>query len=84
MYVNFPLMGRVSDIFTDIYQVTFTLDIAVYHQGPIIWYLGKVPSGSTASSWDGSGANWVKIAQVGPTFSGGSATWPMTSMLASF
>ncbi|KAH8148915.1 uncharacterized protein LAJ45_06889 [Morchella importuna] len=57
--------------------VTFDLDQAVYHQGPILWYLGKVPSGQTAATWDGSGANWIKIKQEGPTFSSGSATWPM-------
>lgn len=60
--------------------VSFTLDIAVYHQGPVMWYLGKVPSGQTADSWDGSGTNWFKIAEVGPDFStgtGGAATWPL-------
>jgi hypothetical protein len=43
-------------------QVKFTLDIAVYHQGPIMWYLGKAPG--AASSWDGSGANWVKVVEA--------------------
>ncbi|KAI5799332.1 glycoside hydrolase family 61 protein-like protein [Peziza echinospora] len=57
-------------------SVTFTLDTAVYHQGPIIWYLGKAPS--KAADWDGSGTNWFKIAQVGPTFSGGTSSWPMS------
>jgi plastocyanin len=58
--------------------VKFTLDQAVYHQGPVAWYLGMAPG--AASDWDGSGANWFKIAQEGPDFStgsGGSATWPM-------
>ncbi|KAL0632633.1 hypothetical protein Q9L58_008481 [Maublancomyces gigas] len=59
-------------------SVTFTLDTPVYHQGPIIWYLGKAPAGQTAASWDGSGANWVKFKQEGPTFSNGASTWPMT------
>lgn len=68
------------DIDIDIPQVTFTLDTPVYHQGPIIWYLGKAPAGQTAASWDGSGNNWVKFKQVGPTFSNGASTWPMTGM----
>jgi len=59
--------------------VEFTLDTAVYHQGPVMWYLGMVPSGETADTWDGSGANWFKFYEIGPDFSaggGGSATWP--------
>ncbi|KAH8202998.1 hypothetical protein TruAng_002832 [Truncatella angustata] len=51
---------------------TFTLDTAVYHQGPVSIYLSKAPS--TAATYDGSGS-WFKILDLGPTFSGGSATW---------
>ncbi|KAG8713442.1 hypothetical protein FRC09_018700, partial [Ceratobasidium sp. 395] len=47
--------------------VGFVLDNTVYHQGPLAVYLGKAPS--TAASWDGSGANWFKIYQLGATFS---------------
>ncbi|KAK0628349.1 glycosyl hydrolase family 61-domain-containing protein [Bombardia bombarda] len=53
---------------------TFTLDTAVYHQGPVSVYMSKAPS--TAASYDGSGA-WFKVLDIGPTFSGSSATWPM-------
>ncbi|KAJ6259754.1 Endoglucanase-4 [Drechslerella dactyloides] len=53
-------------------SVTLGLDTAVYHNGPILFYLGRVPSGQTAQSWDGSGTNW------GPNFSGGSVTWPLS------
>jgi len=49
-------------------SVTFKLDNTLYHAGPASFYLGKVPSGSTAASWDGSGANWFKIAEYGATF----------------
>ncbi|EPS42243.1 hypothetical protein H072_3775 [Dactylellina haptotyla CBS 200.50] len=59
-------------------KVTLGLDTAVYHQGPVIFYMGKVPSGATAQSWDGSGVNWFKFDQRGPTFSGGTSTWPMS------
>jgi len=46
--------------------IGFQLDNTIYHQGPAAIYLGKAPS--TASSWDGSGANWFKIAEWGATF----------------
>ncbi|KAF8066930.1 glycoside hydrolase [Lyophyllum atratum] len=38
----------------------------VFHEGPAAIYLGKAPS--TAASWNGSGANWFKIAEWGATF----------------
>ncbi|TFK59539.1 hypothetical protein BDN72DRAFT_863967 [Pluteus cervinus] len=46
--------------------IGFVLDNNIYHQGPAAIYLGKAPS--TAASWDGSGANWFKIAEWGATF----------------
>ncbi|QRW21298.1 glycoside hydrolase family 61 protein [Rhizoctonia solani] len=42
----------------------------------LLVYLGKVPSGQTAATWDGSGANWFKIYQVGADFSTGALKWP--------
>ncbi|QRV79200.1 glycoside hydrolase family 61 protein [Ceratobasidium sp. AG-Ba] len=56
--------------------VGFQSDIGMSHPGPLQVYLGKVPSGSTASSWDGSGANWFKIYAIGASFSTGSLAWP--------
>lgn len=41
-------------------SITFKLDNTLYHSGPAAIYLGKAPS--TAASWDGSGANWFKVA----------------------
>jgi hypothetical protein len=32
-----------------------------YHPGPAAMYLGMVPKGQTAATWDGSGARWFKI-----------------------
>ncbi|KAJ4002543.1 hypothetical protein NW752_012464 [Fusarium irregulare] len=55
-------------------SITFTLDTAVYHQGPISVYMSKAPS--SAASYDGSG-NWFKIKDWGPSFSGSSSSWPM-------
>ncbi|TGJ81557.1 hypothetical protein E0Z10_g7198 [Xylaria hypoxylon] len=53
---------------------SFTLDTAVYHQGPISIYMSKAPA--AASAYDGSG-EWFKIKDFGPTFTGGSATWSL-------
>ncbi|KAF9473922.1 hypothetical protein BDN70DRAFT_885380 [Pholiota conissans] len=43
----------------------FQLSTAMYHQGPVSIYLGKAPG--AAADWDGSGANWFKIAEWGAT-----------------
>jgi len=55
--------------------VTFTADVAVYHQGPVTFYMTKVADAVTA---DGS-TDWFKIKEIGPTFSGGQAKWDMSS-----
>ena len=57
-------------------SVTFTADQAVYHQGPVAFYLTKVASAAGA---DGS-SDWVKIKEIGPTFSNGQATWDLKGM----
>ncbi|KAF2715119.1 lytic polysaccharide monooxygenase [Pleomassaria siparia CBS 279.74] len=54
-------------------SVTFTADQAVYHQGPVSFYLTKVESATAA---DGS-TDWFKIKEIGPTFSGSTATWDL-------
>lgn len=54
-------------------SVSFTADQAVYHQGPVSFYMTKVDNAATA---DGS-SDWFKIKEIGPTFSGGQATWNM-------
>ncbi|KAH7118976.1 glycoside hydrolase [Dendryphion nanum] len=54
--------------------VTFTADVAVYHQGPVAFYLSKVQDANAA---DGSG-DWAKIKEIGPSFSGGQAKWDMS------
>ncbi|KAJ8487984.1 hypothetical protein ONZ45_g14130 [Pleurotus djamor] len=48
--------------------VGFILDNTLYHSGPAAIYLGQVPAGQTAATWDGSGANWFKIDEWGATF----------------
>jgi hypothetical protein len=56
-------------------SVTFTADQAVYHQGPVAFYMTKVDNAATA---DGS-TDWFKIKEIGPSFSGGQAKWDMSS-----
>ncbi|KIY66117.1 lytic polysaccharide monooxygenase [Cylindrobasidium torrendii FP15055 ss-10] len=46
--------------------VGFLVDSPLYHQGPAAIYLGQAPS--AAADWDGSGANWFKIAEWGAVF----------------
>jgi len=58
-------------------SISFTSDVAVYHQGPISVYMAKAPS--TAAEFDGTGQVWFKIFDDGPKFSGGSATWDLKS-----
>jgi len=54
---------------------TFKLDTPVYHQGPVSVYMSKAPG--AAKDYDGSGG-WFKILDLGPSFNGGSASWPMS------
>lgn len=57
-------------------SVSFTADQAVYHQGPVTFYLQKA---TTAAGSDGSG-DWFKIKEIGPTFTNGAATWDLQGM----
>lgn len=43
----------------------------IFHPGPLSGWMAKVPSGQTAASWDGSGANWFKVYQEMPTSTNG-------------
>ncbi|ORY15165.1 glycoside hydrolase [Clohesyomyces aquaticus] len=52
-------------------SITFTADTAVYHQGPVSFYMTKVDDATKA---DGS-TNWFKIKEIGPKFPGG--TWDL-------
>ncbi|KAF1979980.1 hypothetical protein BU23DRAFT_637645 [Bimuria novae-zelandiae CBS 107.79] len=56
-------------------SISFTADQAVYHQGPISFYMTKV---SDALSADGS-SDWFKIKEIGPSFTGGQAKWDMST-----
>ncbi|KAI1815870.1 glycoside hydrolase [Poronia punctata] len=74
----FQLSGGAPDTTAFSAGGTITWDIApnIYHPGALSAYMAKVPSGSTAASWDGSGANWFKVYQDMPSASNGQYTWP--------
>src|ERR1700760_2459120 len=38
----------------------------IYHPGPLLAYMAKVPAGKTAANWDGSGTVWFKIFEDHP------------------
>lgn len=59
--------------------VGFTSDPPIYHPGPLQAYMAKVPAGSTAATWDGSGSVWFKIFAQGPKLGGQALTWPSDS-----
>jgi hypothetical protein len=53
----------------------------INHPGPTQYYLAKVPSGSSAKTFDGSGAVWFKIATTMPTTDNNKQlVWPGQSM----
>ncbi|KAL1612693.1 hypothetical protein SLS60_000922 [Paraconiothyrium brasiliense] len=54
----------------------FTAQSSISHPGTLQFYMAKVPSGQTASTWDGSGNVWFKIFEQGPTITAGGLTWP--------
>jgi len=77
---NVGATGAATQILTvkagDAFSITS--DVAVYHDGPLSFYMAKVPAGQTAATFDGSGKVWFKIQDVGPTFdSSGTATWTL-------
>ena len=53
----------------------------INHPGPTQYYLAKVPAGSSATKFDGSGAVWFKIFTTMPTMDKNKQlTWPGQSM----
>ncbi len=51
----------------------------IYHPGPLLAYMAKVPDGKTAANWDGSGTVWFKIYEDHPTVGTSALIWPSTS-----
>ncbi|ROT36307.1 endoglucanase II [Sodiomyces alkalinus F11] len=57
-------------------SVSFTSSPPIFHEGPALAYLAKVPAGTDVTQWDGSGAVWFKIWQDEPTITSSSITFP--------
>ncbi|KAL2755661.1 glycoside hydrolase family 61 protein [Sodiomyces alcalophilus JCM 7366] len=57
-------------------SVSFTSSPPIFHPGPALAYLAKVPEGTDVTQWDASGAVWFKIWQDEPTISSDSITFP--------
>lgn len=62
----------------------FNSNQAIFHYGPALAYLAKVPDGKTAATWDGSGTVWFKIFEEHPTVSNNQLNWPSYSILPIF
>ncbi|KAK3217442.1 hypothetical protein GRF29_1g3100281, partial [Pseudopithomyces chartarum] len=56
-------------------SVVFKAGQAVFHPGPIQFYLAKVPAGQTAATWDGSGNVWFKIYAEKAQSANGQLSW---------
>ncbi|KAF1941548.1 hypothetical protein EJ02DRAFT_347565, partial [Clathrospora elynae] len=56
-------------------SVSFTSAPAIFHPGPLQFYLAKVPDSQTATTWDGSGNVWFKIYAEPAIISGGQISW---------
>jgi hypothetical protein len=61
-------------------KITFAAAPDIYHPGPLMAYMAKVPAGKTAANWDGSGNVWFKVFELGPKF-GSALTWPSDGMI---
>ncbi|KAN0112518.1 glycoside hydrolase family 61 protein [Hyaloscypha variabilis] len=51
----------------------------IYHPGPLLAYMAKVPAGSTAATWDGAGTVWFKIYEDHPMVGTAGLVWPSVS-----
>lgn len=63
--------------------VGFSANPDIYHPGPLLVYMAKVPAGQTAANFDGSGDVWFKIYEEGPIFGGQALKWPTDSTSSS-
>ena len=57
----------------------FQANQAIFHTGPALAYMAKVPAGKTAATWSGSGQVWIKTYEEKPTVSNNALNWPLYS-----
>ncbi|OAL56694.1 hypothetical protein IQ07DRAFT_495634 [Pyrenochaeta sp. DS3sAY3a] len=56
-------------------SVGFTASPNIFHQGPLLFYLAKVPDGETAATWAGTGNVWFKIFEEKAQSQNGGLSW---------
>lgn len=49
---------------------------AIFHDGPMQFYMAKVPEGKSISSYDPVGEEWFKVGYEGPIAGQGGLKWP--------
>ncbi|KAF3904513.1 hypothetical protein AA313_de0209621 [Arthrobotrys entomopaga] len=47
-------------------DIGFVVSGRIIHEGPLLWYMARAPTGQTAASMDGSGPVWFKINETHP------------------
>ncbi|KAF2666403.1 cellulose-growth-specific protein, partial [Microthyrium microscopicum] len=52
--------------------VNFKSNAGIFHPGPLLFYMAKVPAGQSADKWEPKGDVWFKIAQSTVSGNGGS------------
>ncbi|KAM0329277.1 hypothetical protein ACHAQA_004582 [Verticillium albo-atrum] len=57
-------------------SVSFSSNPSIFHPGPAIAYLARVPSGQSASTWSGQGAVWFKVWQDNASITSSGISWP--------
>ncbi|KAF2275008.1 fungal cellulose binding domain-containing protein [Westerdykella ornata] len=55
--------------------VGFKVSPNIFHEGPLLFYMAKAPSGQDISTWDGSGNVWFKLYEEKPTIQGNQLKW---------
>ncbi|CCF32856.1 fungal cellulose binding domain-containing protein [Colletotrichum higginsianum] len=56
--------------------LAYNVRASISHPGPVNFYMAKAPAGTSITNWDGSGRNWFKIYNDGPTVGPGGLAWP--------
>ncbi|TKW57823.1 putative endo-beta-1,4-glucanase D [Colletotrichum tanaceti] len=54
----------------------YNVKASVSHPGPVNFYMAKALAGTSITNWDGSGRNWFKIYNDGPTVGPSGLAWP--------
>ncbi|KAK6358315.1 hypothetical protein TWF730_007661 [Orbilia blumenaviensis] len=56
-------------------KIGFRIDPYIFHPGPFLFYMAKVPEGKTAAEFNGEGAVWFKIFEDNPALTSNGLFW---------